>query len=197
MYKLIIFDLGGVIIDYSELEYYAYLGSKYNIPIGRVKRIMAPLAEKLEASSITQKALEREASTAFGIPYCDLEWSAAFERLTSINLQVKKLVQRLRRKYRVVLLSNISRSRYIVASTKYFRPSMFDKVFASYALQMRKPEARAFRYVLRKMHVKASEALFIDNQSDNIAGARKVGIRSILFTNYKTLETALRRMNVI
>ena len=63
MYKLIIFDLGGVIIDYSELEYYAYLGSKYNIPIGRVKRIMAPLAEKLEASSITQKALEREAFT--------------------------------------------------------------------------------------------------------------------------------------
>ncbi len=197
MYKLIIFDLGGVITDYSEFEYYAYLSSKYNIPLDKIERTLEPMIAKLESSRITLREFESRASRALNLTRKSLDWSKAFERLAGTNPQTQNLVRRLRKRYQVVLLSNITRSRYEVASTKFFSPSLFDRVFVSYAIRMRKPEARIYRYVLHHMHVRASEALFIDNQPENIESAMRVGIRSILFTNYKALERELRHIGVI
>jgi FMN phosphatase YigB (HAD superfamily) len=46
------------------------------------------------------------------------------------------------------------------------------------------------------MRIKSSQALFIDNQIENVVGARKVGIKSIWFKNSKDLKEKLKKMKI-
>jgi putative hydrolase of the HAD superfamily len=44
---------------------------------------------------------------------------------------------------------------------------------------MAKPQAEIFEYCLKKLDVKASEAIFIDDRGDNIEAALRLGIAGI------------------
>ena len=106
------------------------------------------------------------------------------------------LVNLLSKRYRIALLSNVGRARYI-EGLQLLDGIKTDRVFASCYIKMRKPEAGIYRYALKKMGVKAGEAIFIDNMEENVAGARKVGIRSILFTGYGRLVKDLKRLKIM
>jgi len=75
------------------------------------------------------------------------------------------------------------------------------KRFASCYMKMRKqdddPRKRPYKYVLKKMHTKPKNALFIDNMPSNIVGARDVGINGIVFKNAAQLKRDLREFGVI
>ena len=47
------------------------------------------------------------------------------------------------------------------------------------------------------MGMKPEEAIFIDNMKENVVGARKVGIKSILFIGYKPLVRDLKALKII
>ncbi len=53
---------------------------------------------------------------------------------------------------------------------------MFEKVYFSQILGMRKPEHRIFEFVLTDAGLKPDETLFIDDNSDNVLAARELGI---------------------
>ena len=72
-----------------------------------------------------------------------------------------------------------------------------DRVFASCYIKMRKPEARIYRYALKKMDTAPSEAVFIDNMEENVIGARKVGIKAIKFVGYEQLVKDLRKLKIM
>ena len=56
--------------------------------------------------------LERVA-LIFGISYRKLEWADSMRRLARLNLPVVRLVNALHARYRLVLLTNVSKSRYM------------------------------------------------------------------------------------
>ncbi len=196
-YKLIVFDLGGVLIEYNEPEYYAYLSSKYNLSFRRVQHAFESLSPRLETGRMTLKTFESLAAKAIGLPRNKLEWSYTFKRLASENTEVARLITRLRRKYKVVLLTNNNRSRYEIAARRYFDPKMFDRTFISCLMGMRKPSAGIYRRVLMEMHAKAPETVFIDNMGENVSAANRVGIIGIKYTNCGQLERRLKRIGVI
>ncbi len=195
-YRLIIFDLGGVLIEYNEPEYYAYLSSKYNLSLRRVQKTFESLSPAFETGKMTLVSFETLAAKELGLKPSQLEWSYAFKRLASKNRHVEALIKRLRKKYKVALLTNNNRSRYEIAAAKFFDPKIFDRTFVSCLMGMRKPSASIYRRVLSEMGVKASETVFVDNMEKNVTGANRVGIRGIMYTNYTRLENELRRIGV-
>lgn len=52
---------------------------------------------------------------------------------------------------------------------------------------MRKPEAEIYRYVLEQEHCPASDAVFFDDNEENVTAARALGIKSILVTDNKVV----------
>ena len=55
----------------------------------------------------------------------------------------------------------------------------FDRLFISSQLGFRKPEDRAFKYVLEECRVKPGETLFFDDVIENITKAHDLGIQAI------------------
>lgn len=46
-----------------------------------------------------------------------------------------------------------------------------------------KPDERIFRLTVEKLAVKAEECLYVDDRRDNLEGARKTGMNTILFNS--------------
>ena len=52
----------------------------------------------------------------------------------------------------------------------------FEKVYYSFEMGMRKPDAAIFEYVINENKLKVSETLFVDDKKDNTNTAEKVGL---------------------
>ncbi len=196
MTKLLIFDVGGVIIDFGEDEYIRYISKKFGLDVRTFAKAFDPLIEGMEYGKVKTAYAESKLSKQFHIPALDLEWISAYKKLAKLDMKVTKLLARLSKRYRIVLLSNISASRYLESKKLFLDRVEYDRAFTSCYLRMRKPERRIYLYVLKAMHTRPEDAIFIDNMQENVDGARKAGINSIRFTSCAQITKALKRYGI-
>jgi putative hydrolase of the HAD superfamily len=103
------------------------------------------------------------------------------------NERIYELINFLKNKYRVVCGTNtIDSHYYYLQKADYY--SVFDKVYASNLMGYSKPQEEFFNYILKEENVKPEEVVFIDDSIENINSARKIGLKTILFDDYKGLE---------
>lgn len=196
MIKLVVFDLGGVVVNFSEGMYEEYISKKLGIPISKAIEIEKNIP-KLEVRGMTVREYRKEAlQTMHLAPNTNIEWDPAFMKLASTNKKVESLVRRLHKRYRTALITNVSASRYFLAIKHKFDKSIFDRRFTSYELRLRKPDPRIYRHVLREMNTKPAESVFIDNTAENARGAEAVGMHGIVFKNYDQLVKDLKKLGV-
>jgi epoxide hydrolase-like predicted phosphatase len=200
MIKCIIFDLGGVVIDFTnDKHYYPYLSKVSGVSVRKIKRLVeGKMWAELDKDLLPQREFDRKVAKKLGIMMKDVKWYELYKKEAKINRRTIDIVRKLRRKYMIAYLSNVDRSRYTETATKLLKPylKLFDHRFASCEIRLRKPTRHVFRYVLKHMKLKSSEAVFIDNTLENVKGARKAGIKGILFKNAKELEKQLRRSGI-
>ncbi len=193
--KLIIFDLGGVIIDYKGSQYYSYLHGKTGIGMETIEEKLRPLIDKLERKKCSVKEFERDAKARLGISASSIEWVGEFKRDSRLNECVAKLVDALGKRYAVVALSNIDVGRYRAAIGKFGRMG-FKRIFASCYIGKRKPEKGIFMHVLKETGFSAKEAIFIDDLKKNVEGARNAGIDAIRFEDCASLKKSLENIGL-
>jgi epoxide hydrolase-like predicted phosphatase len=197
MIKLMIFDVGGVIDRFDESMYIGYISKKLHINPIEFKNALIPTLDRMEVGTGTLAEMEEKLSKRFKVSKARLEWGPAFEKLNGVNWDVVNLINRLSKYYRIVILTNISRSRHLTKMHQdYMKKVKYERLFASCYLGMAKPDPRIYGYVLEKMGVKPGEAIFVDNLKRNTNGAEKVGIKSIQFINYGKLVADLKKLKI-
>ena len=92
----------------------------------------------------------------------------------------REFVQAIREKKNIFLLSNTNELHF----DYFFRQcekllSLFDFLFLSFKLKMRKPEKEIFEYILAEKSLKPHDTLFIDDSSINITAAESMGIKTL------------------
>jgi epoxide hydrolase-like predicted phosphatase len=94
------------------------------------------------------------------------------------------LLKEVKQTYRTFLLSNTNS----IHISNYFQrlenlygmygfDHLFEKVYFSHLLGMKKPDRGIYEFVLQDSHLDPSETLFIDDNRDNIETARQMGIK--------------------
>ncbi|MBT6815994.1 MAG: HAD-IA family hydrolase, partial [Flavobacteriales bacterium] len=92
------------------------------------------------------------------------------------------LLENLKEKYQLFLLSNtnaihIKELKSRLGKVKYSKfYNLFNKVYYSHEIGVRKPHSEAFRLVLDENNLKEKEVLFIDDSPQHIEGAKELGI---------------------
>ena len=197
--KAIIFDLGGVIlnIDYDltvkEFEKLGVLNSASYYSKGEQKKIF----DDLETGKISEKEfidsikLKTNNANANQIKYA---WNKML-----LNLPLERLlsIKRMMCKYQTFLLSNTNsihissfKKGLDVSEWKLFE-SVFNKIYFSYEIGMRKPSNKIFEYVLKDNHLQAENVLFIDDSIQHINAAEKIGIITHHLKDNEDLTTIL------
>jgi putative hydrolase of the HAD superfamily len=118
-------------------------------------------------------------------------WQAVF---VAIRPEVIDIMHKLREQgHRVVVLSNTNRLHTTFWPDEYPEvKAAADQIYLSQEMGMRKPEARIYQAVLQAEGFTAADAVFFDDNADNIEGANQLGITSILVTGKETIPTTLR-----
>ncbi len=190
--KTLIFDLGGVIIDLSidhSLQAFADLSG---FEKEKVKDIYYSNEgfEAYEKGLITDddfRSLIRDTfSIASPASVIDSSWNAM---LRGLPLRKLHLIEKLKEKYSVLLLSNTN-SIHISHVNEIMLPgigvhdrkldSYFHRAYYSHIMNKRKPNADIFEQVLQENNLSPEETLFLDDNHDNIEGARQLGIQTVL-----------------
>ncbi|WP_247234636.1 HAD family phosphatase [Telluribacter sp. SYSU D00476] len=97
-----------------------------------------------------------------------------------------ELLQKLRERYNLFLLSNTSPIHIAEVNLILDRVSgvprldeLFDKLFLSYEMGVMKPDPAIYQKVLEEAGIKADETLFLDDNAANIQAASALGIHTI------------------
>ncbi|MEN6086513.1 HAD-IA family hydrolase, partial [Klebsiella pneumoniae] len=89
---------------------------------------------------------------------------------------------------RVVVLSNTNRLHTTFWPDEYPEVrAAADRIYLSQEMGLRKPEAQIYLRVLEEEGFSAADTVFFDDNVDNIAGANRLGITSILVTGKETI----------
>ena len=60
-----------------------------------------------------------------------------------------------------------------------------------------KPDPAIYRLALDRFALRAAECVFVDDRTDNVAGAQNVGMEAVLFTDAIALRTDFARLGVL
>ncbi|WP_114750038.1 HAD family hydrolase [Pleomorphovibrio marinus] len=195
--KNLIFDLGNVIYDIDYKRTFDLLNSrlpkeKENLPAAFM--VSTPHFE-LEKGLISPAAFREAARTFFQAEwedeFIDRVWNAL---LVDIPQERLDLLQNLKQDYRIYMLSNTNAIHFEVVE-KVFReklpeglwPKLFDELFLSHEIGLRKPERAIYEEVLSRIGGKPQECLFFDDLRENLEGAQVVGIQTHLIDHPKGL----------
>jgi HAD superfamily hydrolase (TIGR01509 family) len=131
----------------------------------------------------------------------DTAWNSM---LLGIQPGTHELLLQLKAKYRTFLLSNNNAIHYnhIMGQLKREynfdgNDHLFEKVYYSHFMGMRKPNANIFEFVLNDNKLIPAETLFIDDSPQHLATAKKLGIQTFLLTAPDTLQAYIKREKLL
>ncbi len=197
----IIFDLGGVLIDWS--PEYVYLkefrGDRKKMD-WFLKHICAwdwnvnqDAGYPIEKATQERIALFPEYEDLIKMYYNRWEEMLGFAHNDTVAI-LKDLVDN--PNYRVFALTNWSGETWPKAILKFPWLQWFEGILVSGTEGMRKPFAEIYELMLDRYAIAAEEALFIDDSKANIDGCQAVGIKGIHYTDTKTLAVRLRALGI-
>jgi len=98
--------------------------------------------------------------------------------------------------YKLYILSNFSRKGIEEAASELDYIKKADGAVISYTVNMIKPDPGIYECLLNRYHIVPEEAVFIDDNPDNIEAARKFGLNCILFTSKEDADKELEKLGV-
>ena len=184
--KNIIFDLGGVIINLSVETTVQRLSNLTGLPATFIheKLLKSDIFKDHEKGIVSDKDFRDSIRTELGINCTDEEIDACWNAmLLDIPQERIELLLYLKSKYRIFLLSNTNEIHLfqvikILGASNFTFEQLFEKVYYSHRLAMRKPDKKIFEYVLNENNLIAEQTLFLDDNLDNLKGAEAVGIHT-------------------
>ena len=188
MYKNLIFDFGQVIVHFDPL----YMTLKYisdEQDIGLVSNVVFDRLywDKLDMGTITDEEIKSDICKRLPsrLHKSAIEvYERWYENLPLIDGIFELLTELKAKGIKLYLLSNISVG---FADNYHKNPKikmvldLFDGLVFSGKLGIVKPSFQIFSHITEKYGILKSEALFVDDNKNNIAGAEEFGIKGYLF----------------
>jgi 2-haloacid dehalogenase len=191
----IIFDFGGVLMDWNPRYLYSKL---FKNDIAAMERFL----QEIEFDAWNQ---EQDRGRSFGdavsllskrfphyqelIQAYDTRWE---ESLSGEIPETVEILRKLKQaNYPLYGLSNWSAEKFPLVQNTYHFFDWFDLIVLSGEVKIAKPDPEIFDVLLERIHRKAKECLFIDDSMQNISTAEKLGLQTIHFQSPDQLHKAL------
>ena len=183
MYKNIVFDFGGVMVDFDPHKYLIDLfGNRgleeevYDLTFGsREWRLLD--AGRITRREANERMLQRARAVGRGFEVEGVldDWMSMLHPRRRMQTLVEQLKQR---GYCVYYLSNIPED-VLDFLTERDLKDLFDGGVASCEVHINKPDPRIYKALLDKYQLKAGESVFIDDRLENVQAAFRLGFAGI------------------
>lgn len=197
MYKNIVFDIGGVMVDFDPKLYLVdrFCNAETEDLVNRLtfeseewQLLDAGLLSRYEAN---QRMLEhaRACGCVFEVQSVLDDWL----HILRPRRRMQELLQKLKSHgYCVYYLSNISQDVLEFLMERDFK-GLFDGGVASCEVHLNKPDPRIYQTLLDKYDLKANESVFIDDRLENVQAAFELGFMGLQMK--ETVGTLIRSLS--
>ena len=190
----IIFDFGGVLVDWNPRHLYrqvfgddaameaflAHIGwEEWNLQQDKGRSLV-------EATELLQRQFpeyHEKIQLFYG------QWEKMLKGEIPENVA---LLQELKRKYKVYGLTNWSAETFPIALERFPFFKLFDGIVVSGEEKLVKPDEEIFKLILKRYHLDPAATLFIDDNRHNIDTARRMGFSTIHVTEQTDLRHELQ-----
>ena len=197
-FRNIIFDLGGVILDIDyirTIEAFRNLGVE-NAEFLYSKSSQISLFDNLEKGNLTEEEFYAGVKKLSNIELSNSQirnaWNAI---LIDQKESIISLLSELKINHRLFLLSNTNvihenayRSMITFKYGRFIYDDLFEKMYLSHRIHLRKPDAAIFEYVINDSGLIKNETCFIDDSPQHVEAARNIGISSFHLKNKSLVE---------
>jgi 2-haloacid dehalogenase len=196
----VVFDLGGVLIDWNPRYLY---------------RTLFDDEAEMEAFLAEVTTQEWNAQQDAGRP-----WSEAVEALVALHPGRRELIEAYWHRWpetlggpiegtvailgelkangvRTYALSNWSAETFPLARPRFRFLEWFDGILISGEAKLIKPDPRIFAHLLEKFGLEAASTVFIDDSATNVRAAEEASLIAIRFTNPARLRMALSELRLL
>lgn len=197
--KNIIFDFGGVLIDWNPVYLYKNVfkrDEEMNLFLENICHsdwnVMQDAGRPL--SDATKLLQDEHPDYTEQIEMYYGRWEEMLGGTIDENVS---LIKPLKEKYRVYGLTNWSAETLPIAMNKYDFFNDLDGIVVSGTEKLIKPDPKFYNVLLDRYNIKSEESLFIDDNYDNIEAAKKMGFKTIHFANGLLLKEKLEELGVL
>ena len=197
----VLFDLGGVLIDWNPRYLYAPLfGEDQTGMEDFLARVCAPEwnhtmdAGKPFAEAVAERQkLFPEHAALIAL------WKDGWPQMLreAIHESVEVLAALRRRGHRLVALTNWSAETFPVARERFAFLQWFEDIVVSGEVGLAKPDARIFRLAIERNRLDPSRTLFVDDSQVNVQAARETGLHAVHFRGAAPLREELVRLGLL
>ncbi|HEX2866695.1 MAG TPA: HAD family phosphatase [Ignavibacteriales bacterium] len=199
-YSVIVFDLGNVLIPFD----YSIMMKRLDlIEEGLGQKFMEHYKEnyhvhrKFERGDLTEDefidlmlhpcngCLDRETFCRY------------YSEIFRVNEDVASLLPELKKKYKVVLLSNTNSIHREYGYKQYSFLMHFDRLILSHEVGAVKPEPEIYKAVEAYTQAPPEEHIFIDDVLEYVEGAKKMGWDAVRFSSYGQLLEDLKARGIL
>ena len=196
-FDVLLFDLGGVLIDFAGFDELSRL-----LPGGvdrdevRARWISSPSVQRFERAEITPQEFAQGVVRELHLGLSADEFIKAFvEWARGLYPGARSLLGRLHKTQRLACLSN-SNELHTPIHRQSIEP-LLDSYYFSDELGQVKPDREIFEYVIRDLDVPPRRIAFFDDTRVNVHAAREVGIVAFEVDGILELESQLQMLGVL
>ena len=197
----IIFDLGGVLIDWNPMYVFGkYFDSQEKRDYFFQRICTSEWNEEQDAGrsivEATQELVEKFPDWEQPVRDYYGRWTEMLKAPIPETVEIFRQLKESGR-YRLYALTNWQAGLFDIALVRYNFLHWFDGRVVSGEEKMRKPFPEFYQRLLDRYNVNPSTALFIDDSLRNVKGAEDVGIKSIHFESPQQLKESLSELQIL
>ena len=197
-YKTVIFDLGKVLVHFDFKRGYRALEGLCPHPAAAIPKLLAGtgLVERFECGLVEPRDFVGQMSRVLDLRvdydrFCEI-WSSIF----TDTLVPESLLEGLKSRYRLVLLSNTNAIHFEMIRERYSLLRHFDALVLSYEVKAMKPQPAIYRAAIERAGCRAEECFYTDDIAEYVAGARAIGIDAVQFQGAERLADEMRARGI-
>ena len=199
MIKAVIFDVGGVLVRTHDRSHRRRWERRLGLDEGESESIVfnSEMGTNAQSGTITDKELwqwigqrlhlEGEALRAFRRDF----WAGDV-----LDADLVAYIRSLRSQYQTAIISNATDNLHRALSEEFKIADAFDVIVGSAEEKVMKPDPEIFHRTLVRLDRQPEEAVFIDDQPENVAAARSLSMHAIHFRAGIDIPSALARLGV-
>lgn len=197
MIQTILFDLGNVIVFFSQKKMIQQLSECSGLPIETIQKLMI-YRDQYEAGLIPTEKLYQLFANLSPKKFSQRDFLHAASDIFTPNEAIFPLIQTLKDKnFRLILLSNTSSAHFEYLQPKLPILNLFDQKILSYEIKACKPESKIFQEAMKAAQCSPQECFYTDDIEEYILAAKKHKIDAEIFIDVPTLKTHLSKRCLI
>jgi putative hydrolase of the HAD superfamily len=200
MHKAIFFDLGRVLIHFDFRRGYRALEGLCPYAAEEIPRRLAGtgLVERFETGLVEPREFVAQMCQALDMKVDYDQFSSIWSSIFTDILIPERMLQGLKRRYRLVLVSNTNALHFeMIRETYAHLLRHFDDLVLSYEVRAMKPQPEIFQAAVELAGCLPQECFYTDDIAAYIEAAKQMGIDAVQFESRAQLEGEMRSRGIV